>query len=115
ELRAIETSDGPVHVNEYYARHPDMMLGRMGLESGQYGNAPALIGTLQPGDLEMAVSLLPSSIYKGRNGRAPLLPSGPEQVPTAGAVKEGALADCDGKIVVRRGGVFEPLAVSASV
>jgi len=43
ELRSIETADGPVHVNEYYARHPSMMLGRMGLESGQYGDAPALI------------------------------------------------------------------------
>jgi N12 class adenine-specific DNA methylase len=88
---------------------------RLWLESGQYGNAPALIGTLQPGDLEMAVSLLPASVYKGRNGRAPLLGSDPEQVPAAGAVKEGGLADCDGQIVVRRGGAFEPLTISASV
>ena len=31
-------------INEYFARHPEMMLGRMGMESGQYGMAPALIG-----------------------------------------------------------------------
>jgi N12 class adenine-specific DNA methylase len=115
DVQSIETADGPIAVNEYFVRHPEMMLGRMGLESGQYGSAPALIGTLKPGDLETAVSLLPTAIYKDRNGRAPLLPSGPEQVPSAGAVKEGALADCDGQIVVRRGGVFEPLTISASV
>jgi len=91
DVQSIETADGPIAVNEYLVRHPEMMLGRMGLESGQYGRAPALIGTLQPGDLKMAVSLLPTSIYKGRNGRAPLLPSGPEQVPAAGAVKEAHL------------------------
>jgi hypothetical protein len=43
------------------------------------------------------------------------LPRGLEQVPAVGAVKEGGLADRDGQIVVRRGDVFEPLALPASV
>ena len=34
-----------LQINEYFARHPEMMLGRMGLESAQYGAAPALIGS----------------------------------------------------------------------
>ena len=51
ELRSIETTDGPVEINEYFARHPEMMLGRMGMESGQYGMAPELIGNLEPGGL----------------------------------------------------------------
>ena len=38
----------------------------MGMESRQYGAAPALIGTLEPGDLEKAVSLLPAAVYKNR-------------------------------------------------
>ncbi|MGH9647083.1 MAG: DEAD/DEAH box helicase family protein, partial [Bryobacteraceae bacterium] len=38
-----------------------------------------------------------------------------DQVPAAGAVKEGGLADRNGVIVVRRGGAFEPLMVPASV
>jgi hypothetical protein len=46
ELRSIETTDGPVEINEYFARHPEMMLGRMGMESGQYGMAPELFGNL---------------------------------------------------------------------
>ena len=44
---SIETADGPLQINEYFARHPEMMLGRMGMESGQYGTAPALIGSLE--------------------------------------------------------------------
>ena len=114
ELRSIDTVDGPMQVNEYFARHPEMMLGRMGLESGQYGDAPALIGTLNPGDLDKAVSLLPAAVYRNRGSHGPLRPDS-EQVPTAGAVKEGGLADRDGQIVVRRGGAFEPLTVPASV
>ena len=71
ELRSIETTDGPVEINEYFARHPEMMLGRMGMESGQYGMAPALIGNLEPGSLERAVSLLPAAVYKARDSHSP--------------------------------------------
>jgi N12 class adenine-specific DNA methylase len=115
ELKSIETADGPVEINEYFARHPEMMLGRMGMESGQYGAAPALIGNLDPGVLENAVSLLPSAVYKGRDSGSLVLIASSEQVPAAGAVKEGGLAERDGQIVVRRGNVFEPVTVPASV
>ncbi|HEX4134546.1 MAG TPA: hypothetical protein VHY84_08060, partial [Bryobacteraceae bacterium] len=115
ELRSIETADGPMHVNEYFARHPEMMLGRMGLESGQYGDAPALIGALHRGDLERAVSLLPANGYKSRESQGPLMRPDSDQVPAAGAVKEGGLANRNGEIVVRRGGAFEPFTISVSV
>ena len=115
ELRSIETKDGPVEINEFFARHPEMMLGRMGMESGQYGMAPALIGNLEPGSLERAVSLLPAAVYKARDSRSPTSRLRTEQVPAAGAVKEGGLAERDGQIVVRRGDVFEPLTIPASV
>ncbi len=115
ELRSIETADGPVEINEYFARHPEMMLGRMGMESGQYGMAPALIGNLEPGSLERAVSLLPAAVYKARDSHSPTSRLRTEQVPAAGAVKEGGLAERDGRIIVRRGDVFEPLTIPASV
>jgi N12 class adenine-specific DNA methylase len=115
ELRSIETADGPMHVNEYFARRPEMMLGRMGMESGQHGDAPALIGILRPSDLERAVLLLPTNVYKSRQSQGPLMRPDSDQVPAAGAVKEGGLADCEGEIVVRRRGAFEPLTVSVSV
>ena len=60
-----------MEINEYFARHPEMMLGRMGMESGQYGMAPALIGNLEPGALERAVSLLPAAVYKNRDSQGP--------------------------------------------
>src|SRR6202041_2651904 len=31
-LESIDSPDGPIAVNEYYARHPEMMLGTMKLE-----------------------------------------------------------------------------------
>jgi N12 class adenine-specific DNA methylase len=116
ELRSIETPDGPVEINEYFARNPEMMLGHMGMESGQYGMAPALIGNLQPGALERAVSLLPAAVYKNGDRQTPALGGGPDQVPAVGEVKEGGLAELDGQIVVRRGNSFEPVprTVSAS-
>ena len=104
-----------MEINEYFARHPEMMLGRMGMESGQYGMAPALIGNLEPGSLERAVSLLPAAVYKARDSHSPTSRLRTEQVPAAGAVKEGGLAERDGQIVVRRGDVFEPLTIPASV
>ena len=87
----------------------------MGMESRQYGPVPALIGTLEPGDLGKAVSLLPAAVYKNRESQGPVLRAISEQVPAAGVVKEGGLADRDGHIVVRRGDTFEPLTLPASV
>jgi N12 class adenine-specific DNA methylase len=115
ELKSIETADGPVHINEYFAHHPEMMLGRMGMESRQYGATPALIGNLDRGALEKAISLLPNDVYKSRDRQGPVLRASSEQVPAAGAVKEGGLADRDSQIVVRRGDAFEPLTLPATV
>ena len=114
ELRSIETADGPVEINEYFARHPEMMLGRMGMDSGQHGMAPALIGNLEPGALERAVSLLPAAVYTNRDSQAHVLGAGPDQVPVVGEVKEGGLAERDGQLVVRRGNTFEPVTLPAS-
>ena len=81
----------------------------MGMESGQYGMAPALIGNLEPGAFERAVSLLPAAVYKNGDRDTPALGGGPDQVPAVGEVKEGGLAELDGQIVVRRGNSFEPV------
>ena len=114
ELRPIATTAGPMEINEYFARHPEMMLGRMEMESGQYGTAPALIGSLEPGDLATALSFLPTAVYRTRDSRGPALRSRPEQIPAHGEVNEGGLADRNGQIVVRRGDAFEPLTLSSS-
>jgi N12 class adenine-specific DNA methylase len=115
DLMSIETADGPVLINEYFARHPEMMLGRMGMESRQYGAVPALIGTLEPGALERAVSHLPAGVYKNGEQKGRVVSDISEQVPAAAEIKEGGLAEVDGQIVIRRGETFQPLAVPGSV
>jgi len=115
EVQSIETPDGAVFVNEYFARRPEMMLGRMGIDSRHFENAVGLIGTLRLGDLEQAVSRLSANVYKNREMAGTFMQPDSDQVPAAGAVKEGGLADRDGQIVVCQGGVLQPLAVPASV
>jgi N12 class adenine-specific DNA methylase len=115
ELATIETADGQIEINEYFVRHPEMMLGRMEIEHGQYGMTPELIGTLDATSLTEAVSRLPGDVYRSREGQSPALRTADEQVPAVGAVKEGGLADRDGQIVVRHGTEFEPLTLPASV
>ncbi len=114
ELAPIDTPDGTLQINEYFIRHPEMMLGRMGLESAQYGAAPALIGSLEPEILANAISRLPAAIYTSAERQTPALGVGEAQIPEVGAVKEGGLADREGQIVVRRGNEFKPLALPAT-
>jgi len=92
-----------------------MMLGRMGLESAQYGAAPALIGNLEADILATAVSRLPASVYTSAKRQARAHSAGEDQIPAVGTVKEGGLADLDGQIVVRRGDASKPLALPAAV
>jgi len=73
--------DKPVKLNEYYAKHPDMMLGRMSLEGRQYGkDMPALLPS--PGkdfaaELTGAVSKLPENVL-GKGAAAPQTAAAPE-------------------------------------
>ncbi len=115
DLGTIGTEDGLIEINEYFVRHPEMMLGRMEVGHGQYGLVPELIGALDANTLDEAISRLPGNVYRDRERLGPAARTGLEQVPAVGAVKEGGLADRDGEIVVRHGDVFEPLALSASV
>ena len=67
EIMKITNSLGEtVAVNEYFAAHPEMMLGEMQLLGRMYSRAePALIGNCRPLDerLAEAIALLPCDIY----------------------------------------------------
>jgi hypothetical protein len=107
-LAAIDSPDGPIEVNEYYARHPEMMLGKMKLEGTMYrGAEPTLDGQLTPELLNRAVKALPKGGYVPKDeGRGP-----PPPVLDADAftgIKDGAYADRDGALVIRNGHGFEP-------
>ncbi len=114
KLATIDSPDGPMDVNEYYARHPEMMLGQMKLEGTLYrGAEPTLAGMLTPELLQQAVNVLPKGAYIPRDeGRGP-----PPAVLDAQAftgIKDGAYAVRDGALVIRNGNSFEPTSLSSS-
>jgi N12 class adenine-specific DNA methylase len=114
KLATIDSADGPIEVNEYYARHPEMMLGRMKLEGTMYrGAEPTLAGQLTPELLSRAVNELPTGAYVPRDeGRGPPLPVLDAEAFTG--IKDGAYALRDGAVVIRSGDCFEPTSLSPS-
>jgi len=116
DLAPIATQDGPIMVNEYFVRHPEMMLGRMRFERGAYNaREPTLDGELSPEALAAALSSLPANIFPHTQERPP-----PREIASADsaelhAVKDGAFAERDGTIVVRVGSQFEALSLSELV
>jgi N12 class adenine-specific DNA methylase len=113
KLTAIDTEDGPVEVNEYFARHPEMMLGKMKLEGTMYrGGEPTLEGKLTPEALNAATRCLPEGAFipRDRERPPPRLLAAPESID---GIKEGAFAERDGQIFIRSGSHFEPANISA--
>jgi N12 class adenine-specific DNA methylase len=111
-LEDLETPDGPIAVNEYFIRHPEMMLGTMKLEGTMYrGGEPALVGDLTPELLRGAIETLPEGVYVPKDeGRGPPLEM--REAESFSDVKDGAYAIRDGAIVIRNGDFFEPTALS---
>jgi hypothetical protein len=113
-LEKIDSPDGPIAVNEYYARHPEMMLGTMKLAGTMYrGSEPTLAGELTPELLRTAVAFLPKGAYIPRDearGPPPALLAGDAFT----GIKDGAYAERNGAIVIRNGASFEPINISGS-
>jgi N12 class adenine-specific DNA methylase len=120
DLAAIDTPDGTVSVNEYFARHPEMMLGQMRLQGSMYRDRePTLAGELTAERLRQAVALLPEGICANRGGPAERARPPPENdrfidADTEG-VKDGAYAIRDGLLAIRRGAAFETAKVPGPV
>ena len=113
-LETIDSPDGPVEVNEYYARHPQMMLGQMKLDGTMYrGAEPTLSGPLTPELLSGAVHTLPAGVYIPKDeGRGP-----PPAVLDAEAftgIKDGAYGEKDGQIVIRDGNRLTPTGLTGT-
>jgi N12 class adenine-specific DNA methylase len=114
QLGVVASEDGPIPVNEYYARNPERMLGTLKLEGTMYrGAEPTLEGTLTPELLASAVRSLPEGAYIPKDeGRGP-----PPKILDAEAftgIKDGAYAERDGQIVIRSGDTFEATSLPAS-
>jgi N12 class adenine-specific DNA methylase len=117
ELAPIETLDGPILVNEYFARHPEMMLGQMRLEGKMYrGGEPSLVGEVSQANLARAVGSLPAALYVARGANASARAEmAPAEATGLGAVKEGGFTERDGVIVVRSGNRFESANLTSAV
>ena len=108
-LETIDSPDGPIAVNEYYARHPEMMLGKMKLEGTMYrGAEPTLEGQLTPELLNRAVERSAGGRLhpEGRSARAAACGY---STPMRSPASRTALTPMrDGALVIRNGNSFEP-------
>ena len=117
DLASVATPDGDIPVNEYFARHPEMMLGEMRLEGSMYRDKePTLAGELSPALLDRAVSSLPQGILSGmERDRAPPPQNTAPEGGDGSEVKDGAYAVRNGLLVVRRGSEFDPAKVPGAL
>jgi N12 class adenine-specific DNA methylase/SAM-dependent methyltransferase len=98
-------------INEYFAAHPEMMIGKMRLGGGMYGgNEP----TLEPDGRKLAEALaqaiekLPQGIYQAPS-RKISEPTLNETIPAPDFVKPNAYCLHDGMICIREDDVLRPL------
>ncbi len=115
ETNIVAIEDRGVALNEYYIRHPEMMLGQMALKGTMYRDKePTLAGELTQEILQQAIEALPEDKYIPRDhvheqGRVIQL-TDPEQF---SGIKDGGYALIEGKIVKRCGTRFEPTLLSS--
>ncbi|MDQ2777103.1 MAG: DEAD/DEAH box helicase family protein [Acidobacteriota bacterium] len=116
-LREFQTNDGSIQINEYFARAPEMMLGRMAVERGQYATpTPYLAGSFDPQALMTAISRLPEGVYVESEKRKPALSAiDGREAAQLDDVKDGGMVERSGRIYVRRGNQLEPIDVSVSL
>jgi N12 class adenine-specific DNA methylase len=105
-----------IMLNEYYIRHPEMMLGHLELKGSMYGSRePTVTGELTQEVLTAAMRQLPEGVFIPRDfGRRPepaMKITEPERFTD---VKDGAYADIDGRLVMRSGDTFEPVTAPAA-
>ncbi len=104
ELKEIQTPDGPVKINEYFAEHPEMMLGEMRLQGSMYSaNEPVLVGTAEgiQDRIADAARNMPKGTFLERGTPTPPPISGDE---IGAGIKDGSFFLKDGKLYQRREG-----------
>lgn len=116
ETQPVRIEGRDVPLNEYYVRHPEMMLGEMTLKGTMYRDKePTLAGELTDEKLRAAMNALPAGTYlpraKGRSPPPTIQITAPEAFI---GIKDGGYAELDGKIVIRTGNTFTPTILSVS-
>lgn len=107
-----ETRTKPILVNEYFAEHPDMMLGEMmtafdagsgGLYSGASQTLKPKVGANLAEELEKAVAQLPENILSKDTSIAQM------QEREVTSLKNGTITTKDGKVYVAVNGELAPV------
>lgn len=112
ETREVQTPSGPTLVNQYFAEHPDMVLGDLAVEGGMYrGNEQTVNGKITPEILQAAVERMPSDIYKAWKPDTPAADD-VSYFELGDEVKDGGYAIKDGVIVQREGNIYRPTAIT---
>jgi N12 class adenine-specific DNA methylase len=116
QTQTVQIEGRDVPLNEYYIRHPEMMLGEMTLKGSLYRDKePTLAGELTAELLDTAMQALPEGVYVPRAKCREPPPAMPVADPEAFiGIKDGGYAEVDGKIVIRNGDSFSPTALSVS-
>lgn len=111
-LASMQTADGrPAEVNEYFASHPEMILGRLQWDDNRYGAGEELHvlsdGRDMPEALASAVERLPTKAYVRAEPKEIAEP--PAFAPISAAdesVSEGSFVERDGVILQKLNGVL---------
>jgi N12 class adenine-specific DNA methylase len=112
ELVEISNSaDEAIPVNEYFAAHPEMMLGEMRLEGKMYARSePALVPNERPltEQLPEAIALLPRDVFKPDAHRL-ARPTLKQSFPAPEHIKPNAYAIVNEQLAVRDGDTLHVL------
>ncbi|MBM4094505.1 MAG: hypothetical protein FJ276_34640, partial [Planctomycetes bacterium] len=111
-MAEITNSQGEtIALNEYFAAHPEMMLGEMRLEGRMYGRSePTLVGNGRPLDesLAEAIALLPRDVFKPERRRV-VPPSLAQSFPAPEHIKPNAYTLVNDQIALRDGDSLQVL------
>ena len=96
--KEVQTPEGPATINQYFADHPEMMLGEMRLTRGMYSDKePTLVGDAEGlrEKIGAAAQKMPEGAFTQRQAPAPATVSAYD---IEGNVKDGAFFLKDGKV-----------------
>ena len=100
EIRPADADEGAIHVNSWFAQHPEMVLGTHAMVSGPFGETYSCLPRADAAldaELATAIGLLPEAIYDGE----PEAP-GPDDDDRAGGDDGGGSSVREGSYFIGR-------------
>jgi N12 class adenine-specific DNA methylase len=105
----LGTSGETFHLNEYYQRHPEMMMGQMGEGSHYRKNYPELLGTFSLDTFKELLAKLPENIIQSWAEQPENQLQLADTFPDAKLIKDGQFVFHKGALVRRVGAYMEPV------